>query len=126
MDSQQLANRISQLALEKKGHDVMIMNLQKLSDVADFFVLVTCESDLHVKAIADYIETELEEAKIRLWHKEGYSNLNWVLLDFIDVVVHIFRRETRAYYALEKLWADANITVVEDHAPIRSLPGSTA
>lgn len=125
MDSQQLANKISQLALEKKGHDITIMNLKKLSDVADFFVLVTCESDLHVKAIADYIETELKEVKIRVWHKEGFSNLNWVLLDFIDVVVHIFRRETRAYYALEKLWADANITVVEDHAPIRSVPGST-
>lgn len=125
MDSQQLADRISQLALQKKGHEVTIMNLQKLSDAADFFVMVTCESDLHVKAVADYIETELKGANIRLWHKEGYSNLNWVLLDFIDVVVHIFRRETRAYYALEKLWADANITLVKDDAPIRSVPGST-
>ena len=124
MSSQDLANRISQLALSKKGTDVVIMDLEKLSDVADFFVIVSCESDIHVKTIANYIEEELKKERIKAWHKEGYRNLNWVLLDYVDVVTHIFRPETRKYYALEKLWADAKITRVEDHVEHRIIPES--
>jgi ribosome-associated protein len=124
MSSQDLANRISQLALAKKGNDVIIMDLKELSDVTDFFVIVSCESDLHVKTIASYIEEELKKEMIRVWHKEGYSQLNWVLLDYVDVVTHIFRMETRDYYGLEKLWADAKITSVKDDVEHRIIPES--
>jgi ribosome-associated protein len=125
MESKELAQRISQLALDKKGNDIIILDLKKLSDVTDYFVIVSCESDIHVKTIANFIEDELKKEKIRVWHKEGYSKLNWVLLDYIDVVTHIFRPETREYYGLEKLWADAKITRVEDHATPRVVPQRT-
>lgn len=125
MESKELAQRISQLALDKKGNDIIILDLKKLSDVTDYFVIVSCESDIHVKTIANFIEDELKKEKIRVWHKEGYSKLNWVLLDYIDVVTHIFRPDTREYYGLEKLWADAKITRVEDHATPRVVPQRT-
>ncbi len=114
MEAPELSQKIAQLALQKKGEDIQIFDLRQLTDVADFFVLVTGGSELHVKAIADFIEDELEKEGIRLYHKEGYENLRWVLLDYIDVVVHIFRPETREFYSLERLWADAKITRVED------------
>lgn len=122
MKAQELAHKISQLALDKKGNDIVILDLKKLSDVTDYFVIVSCESDIHVKTIANFIEDELNKEKIRVWHKEGYGKLNWVLLDYIDVVTHIFRPDTREYYGLEKLWADAKITRVEDHAAHRIVP----
>ena len=125
MKAQELAHKISRLALDKKGNDIVILDLKKLSDVTDYFVIVSCESDIHVKTIANFIEDELKKEKIRVWHKEGYSKLNWVLLDYIDVVTHIFRPDTREYYGLEKLWADAKITKVEDHAAHRSVPQRT-
>ncbi len=114
MEATELSQKVAQLALQKKGEDILIFDLRQLTDVADFFVLVTGGSDLHVKAIADFIEDELEKLGIRLYHKEGYENLRWVLLDYVDVVVHIFRPETRDFYNLERLWADATITRVED------------
>lgn len=115
MNSVQLSQRISQLAWEKKGKDIVILDLRELTDITDFFVIVTGESDLHVKALCDYIETELEKEKIKYWHREGYEHLNWVLLDYVDVVVHIFRSETREFYGLERLWADAKITRMEEN-----------
>ncbi len=119
MTEETLAKRIADLALEKKGKDITILDLRGLSDFTDFFVIVTCESDIQVKTIATHIEKEIRNEKIRATHKEGFSKLNWVLLDYIDVVLHIFREETREYYALEKLWADAKMTKVEDDAGIR-------
>ncbi len=107
MKSEKLARKISELALEKKGRDIVIMDLRRLTDITDFFVLMSGESDIHVKALTDYIEEKLARENIRPWHREGYEVLNWVLLDFVDVVVHIFRPQTREYYSLEKLWADA-------------------
>lgn len=117
----ELANKIAQLALNKKGYDIRILDLQGLTDVADYFVIVSGESDLHVKTLADFIEKELKNEKIRPWHKEGYTRRNWVLIDYVDTVVHIFRDETRQYYGLERLWADAKVTKVEDDAPIGNL-----
>ena len=65
------------------------------------------------------MEDELEKEKVKSWHKEGYKNLNWVLLDYIDVVVHIFRNHSRQYYDLEKLWGDARIVRLEEDAEDR-------
>jgi len=119
--SMKLAQRISKLAWEKKGQEILILDMRELTDVTDFFVIISGESDLHVKAITDYIETELEKERIKPWHKEGYQFLNWVLLDYVDVVVHVFRAEIREYYALEKLWADAKFTKVGEDAADREL-----
>lgn len=117
MTSRQLAEKLARLAWDKKGQDILILDVRKLTDVTDFFILVSGESDLHVKAISDFIEDELKKEKIRPWHKEGYQNLNWVLLDYIEVVVHIFLPSTREFYALEKLWGDAKITRLEENVP---------
>jgi ribosome-associated protein len=101
-----IARAVGKLALDKNGLDIRILDLRKFSDVADYFVICSGSVDVHVKAIADNIIDKLKEKGVRVWHKEGYQALNWVLLDYVSVVVHIFRPETRERYALEKLWGD--------------------
>jgi ribosome-associated protein len=117
MDSKLLAKKVVQLAWNKKGKDIILMDLKKVMDVTDYFILITGESDIHVKALANHIEKELKKEQIDVWHKEGFRQLKWVLMDYIDIVIHIFRPDVREYYNLEKLWADAKITKIKDHAP---------
>jgi ribosome-associated protein len=114
MKSENLALKIATIALEKKGKEIKILNLSGLAFFTDFFVIISGDSDTHIKAISDHIETKLEENKIKIYHKEGYQFLQWVLLDYIDVIVHIFHNETREYYALERLWGDAKIKLIKD------------
>jgi len=114
LDSKDLAYRITELIFNKKGYDVKILDLQKITSFADYFIVCSADSDTQVKAIADEIDKTLKDAGIKYWHKEGYSALSWVLLDYVDVIVHIFKKEARAFYNLEKLWGDAPITDVED------------
>ncbi len=116
MNSQQLAIKIADLIFNKKGYEVKILDLHQLTTMSDFFVICSADSDTQVKAIADEVDKSLREEGIRSWHKEGYNALNWVLLDYIDVVVHIFKKEQREFYNLEKLWGDAVITEVIDPA----------
>jgi ribosome-associated protein len=102
------------LALEKKAEVVKILDLRKLTDVADYFVICSAEVDVQIKSIADNISEGLKKHGVRLWHLEGYSALNWVLLDYVTVVVHIFKEEARSYYDLEKLWGDAPVEEIAD------------
>ena len=113
MTPKNIARAASKYALDKSGLDVRIIDLRKVSDVADYFVIISGSVDIHVKAIADNIVDKLKERGIGVWHKEGYQALNWVLLDYINVVVHIFQPQIRERYALEKLWGDAPIELVE-------------
>ncbi|UCF65557.1 MAG: ribosome silencing factor [bacterium] len=119
MTSKELSQKLARLSWEKKGNDILILDVKGLTDVTDYFVLVTAESDPHVKAISDYLQEKLEKEKLKAWHKEGYQNLQWVLLDYIDVVVHIFQEHYRKFYELEKLWGDARIIRVEEDAKNR-------
>jgi ribosome-associated protein len=115
-----LAKKISRLALEKKANSVTILDLRKLTDMTDFFVVCSADSDVQVKAIADHIADGAEQIGARPWHEEGLSQRQWVLLDFVDVVVHVFHKEMRRFYALEKLWGDAKSELVTDEpAPTR-------
>jgi ribosome-associated protein len=114
MNSTDLAKKISELILERKGEDVRILDIRKLTTVADYFVVCSASSDTQVKAIADHIMKETKKIDEKPWHNEGYSNLNWVLLDFVNVVCHIFLPEVRKFYNLEGLWADAEVTEVQD------------
>lgn len=107
MTPKKLALTAGKLALEKNGFDIAILDLRKLSDVASYFVICSGSVDIHVKAIADNIMEGLKEKDVRAWHIEGSKNLQWVLLDYVTVVVHIFQPETRDFYSLEKLWGDA-------------------
>lgn len=107
MTSHELAHRIADLALDKKAFDIRILDLSKLSSVCDYFVVCSAAADVQAKAVADHIAGELEKGGERYWHREGYESLRWVLLDYVDVVVHVFVREVRDFYRLEDLWGDA-------------------
>ena len=112
--SKTLANKIANLSLLKKAEDIIILDVRKLTSITDFFVICSGNSDKQVKAIADVILEGLEKLDFKPWHKEGYQYLQWVLLDYVDVVVHIFQKETRDYYSLERLWGDAKIISIGD------------
>jgi ribosome-associated protein len=95
-------------AADRKASDIVILDLRGLTSATDWFVLATGESDVQVRSIADRIEERLKaEHGTRPWHVEGLPTARWVLLDYVDFVVHVFHRETRDYYQLERLWADA-------------------
>jgi ribosome-associated protein len=110
----ELAGQIAKIALNKKAREIRIMNLQKLGAVTDYFVICHGESEAQVKAIADSILEETGQQDVRMWHREGYQHLHWVLLDYVDVVVHIFQKEMREFYRLENLWGDAEIEMIRD------------
>lgn len=114
MNSSQLANKIAGLIFNKKGFDVKILNISKLTTMTDYFVICSADSDTQVKAIADEVDKKLRDEGTRCWHTEGYKSLSWVLLDYVDVVVHVFKKDAREFYNLEKLWGDADIIEVED------------
>jgi len=109
-----LAKKLAQFALTKKAHDVAVIDLRKLTDMTDFFVLASADSDVQVKAVADAVIDEAEKIGVSAWHREGFAGRQWVLLDYVDVVVHVFHREARKYYGLERLWGDAAIETIED------------
>ena len=114
MDSLKFAEEISQIILSKKGFTIKILDLRKLSAFADYFIICSASSDTQVQAIADAVDKQLRDRGIKTYHREGYEALNWVLLDYFDVVVHIFKSEARDYYNLEKLWGDAKVIEIED------------
>ncbi len=110
----ELATLAGKLALDKKGEDVVILKIGEVSpSIAEFFVLVTGHTKDHLQAISDYIEENLD-GKLTLHHVEGYETGRWVLLDFVDIVVHIMTKEAREYYSLEFIWADAPIHKLGD------------
>lgn len=115
-DSNELARACAELILEKKGRDVVIMDVANLTDMTQNFVICSCDNDVHVRAVADHIRDELAGRGFRPWRTEGWQGLNWIIMDYVDVVVHVFYRETREFYKLERLWADAEITTVQDEA----------
>ena len=90
-----------------KGQQVVILDLRGLNDATDFFVIASGTSDAHVRGIADSVIEKLGRKGVRAHHVEGVSGGRWVLLDFVDFVVHLFHPETRSFYQLERLWSDA-------------------
>jgi len=110
-----LAKKIAQLTLTKKAQDVITMDLRGLTSMADYFVVCSGDSDIQVKAIADAVEEGLIPQGLRPWHREAGSP-NWILLDFVDVVLHVFHKGTRTFYNLEKLWGDATIKSITESA----------
>ena len=102
--SSDLAAQISNFALDKKAENVISIDVMNLTSFTDQFVICSADTDIQVKAIADTIRKSTDHKPIRI---EGYEQLNWVLLDYIDVIVHIFKTTERNYYNIEKLWGDA-------------------
>lgn len=98
----------------KKGLDIQIIKIADVSVLADYMVIATGTSSTHVKAIADEVEYQLDEAGISVSHIEGYRSNSWILLDYVDVIVHIFSDEAREFYDLERLWQDGKEIDISD------------
>ncbi len=108
----ELVELAAEAMLEKKARDVRIIDLRNLTAIVDYFVICSADSEPQMKAIADQVTDDLKAQATRPWHVEGTQSWRWVLIDYVDVVVHIFREETRVFYSLERLWGDAPITQV--------------
>jgi ribosome-associated protein len=104
-----LAQRIAALCEEFKATDVTILSLKGVSDMTDFFVIASGTSDTHVRSTAQRVEEELKHEGNRVTHSEGLEQGRWVILDYVDVVVHVFHPAMRSYYQLERLWSDAAV-----------------
>ncbi|MDL2262389.1 ribosome silencing factor [Bacteroidales bacterium OttesenSCG-928-I21] len=113
--TEQLLKTINESILEKKGETIINLNLENIENsITKYFVICSGTSNIHVNTIAQYIEHNVRnKLKERVWHKEGFENSEWILLDYVDVVVHIFQPEARAFYRLEQLWADAKTETIE-------------
>jgi len=107
MESKALANKIAQLASDKKANDILLLNMEGLSPVTDYYVICSAANTTQVRSIVDNIEDKLAEEQVFFTHKEGYNDARWILLDYGDVVAHVFLEEERDFYNLEHLWADA-------------------
>ena len=106
--------KIVEVLQSKNAVDLLFMDLRPISDAADYFILCNGTSDLHVKTLAEEVKERLRLDNCIPWHIEGLKTRRWVLLDYVDIVVHIFRRETREYYGLERLWGDAESIAFAD------------
>jgi ribosome-associated protein len=104
-------------ALDKKALDVVVLDLRDTPAFTDFFVLCSGQNQRQVKAIADAVEEVLRASKVRPAHVEGYDRGDWVLMDFFSFIVHVFTPQTRAFYALERLWGDAQRIEISDENP---------
>ena len=115
-DSEKLSKAIVKGMQEKKASDIVVMDLREVKNaVADYFVICSGNSDKQLEAISDSVDEEVYKAlKEKPWHMEGKNNKEWMILDYINVVTHVFRKDRRQFYALEKLWGDAEITEIED------------
>ena len=105
---------------EKKANQVTLLNLKEVPNaVADYFVICSGTSDTHLDAIADSVEKEVWQENAEYpWHREGNQNKEWILLDYVNVVVHIFKAETRKFYGLENLWGDARLIEISSEEDI--------
>jgi ribosome-associated protein len=114
-DFSPLVRQITDCLLEKKAEDIQVLQIAELSSVADTFILCTSGSNVQSKAIADHVvDTVKRNLGERTFGREGMEAHNWVVLDYFDVVVHIFIPEARAYYGLERMWRDAPMTTVQE------------
>jgi len=101
---------------EKKGYDIVRMDLRKIPNaITDFFLICSGSSDTQIDAISNSVDFEVSKgANENPWHKEGIQNREWILLDYVDVVVHIFRKDRREFYDIESLWGDCDFTYYGD------------
>ncbi|MAM02260.1 MAG: ribosome silencing factor [Myxococcales bacterium] len=100
-------NRAVELALERKASGTVVLDLRGISTATDYFVIATGTSDVQVKAIAEHVRDELKKESVRPEHVEGLRGGRWVLMDYVDFVVHVFHPQAREFYQLERLWGDA-------------------
>lgn len=107
MTSLEKAKKIVKILDDKKGDDIKTLKVENLTVITDYFIVVTATSSTHVKALADEVEFKMKQEGVNPYSIEGYNSAQWVLLDYGDVIVHVFYPEARGFYDLERLWADA-------------------
>ena len=115
-ESEKLIKIIIEGIKDKKGEDIVKLDIRKLgSSICDFFVICQADSRVQLQAISDHIVRKVrEDIQEHVWQKEGYENAKWILLDFSSVVVHIFESQSRGFYDIENLWADAKLTKIKN------------
>ncbi|MDP4182847.1 MAG: ribosome silencing factor [Bacillota bacterium] len=106
MNSKEMVDKIVEILDGKKAKDINVINIENISILSDYFVICNGTSSTHIKTLADEVETKLEELGVRYYRKEGYNSARWILLDYSDVIIHIFHEEDRSFYNLERLWSD--------------------
>lgn len=114
IDSEELSKIVVKGMLEKKATDVVVIDLKGIKNaIADYFIVGSGNSDTQVDAISESVEEVVyKNTQQDPWHKEGKKNKEWILIDYVDVVAHVFKKERRAFFALEDLWGDAEITQI--------------
>ena len=113
--SKVLVELIVEALLSKKARDVVVMDVSELTTLTEYFVICNGNSDVQVKALADAVEDDLlKKATEKPWKKEGITSRSWIILDYINIVVHVMSQEKREFYGIERMWNDAKITYIED------------
>ena len=107
LSAKEVAYQVTKALDEKKGQDIQLLKIDKVSSLADYFLICTGTSNTHVKTLCDYAEYVMEQLGEPMLGREGHRGNSWELLDFGSIVVHVFTQEAREFYALERLWADA-------------------
>jgi ribosome-associated protein len=108
-----LAQRAAQIAIDNKAQDVVLLDLRGVTDMTDFFIIASGTSDTHVRSIGEHVLEDMKKEGTPAHHVEGLERGRWVLLDFVDFVVHVFHPTLRNFYQLERLWADAEQVPLE-------------
>ena len=114
VDSLELAKALVKALDDKKGDSIEVLHVEELTTLADYFVIVTGQSNTQVRALTDAAEDKIKELGLPMPRREGRGGESWVLMDAGSVIAHVFTREAREYYQLEKLWADADIVDFDD------------
>ena len=107
MNSLEKAKNIGKIIDNKKGEDISVLEVKNITSITDYYVIATAKNTVHAKSLCDEIEEKLKENNIVAKNIEGYSSAMWILMDYDNVIVHIFYEETRKFYDLERLWMDA-------------------
>jgi len=116
-DSKEMVDIITEALLSRKGKEITVLDVSELTTLTDYFVVVHGTSDVQVKALADAVEEDiLKKVGEKAWKKEGLQGRSWVILDFVNIVVHVMSKEKRDFYALERMWNDAKVTQIEDES----------
>jgi ribosome-associated protein len=111
---EQISKKVGSLMLDKKARDIILLDVREVTPMTDFFILCTAESHPQARAIKNHIEDELIKEEIKPWHIEGIQSMEWILMDYVNIVINVFSPEAREFYNLERLWGDAIVTEISD------------
>lgn len=111
--STEMANKAVELLKDKKARDIRLLDIHELSTIADYFIIATGNSTTQVQAMSDELEEKMDLSGYEMHHKEGFRNGRWILLDYGNIIIHLFHDEERQFYNLERLWVDAKTILVD-------------